>query len=208
MKTRWAYTIANRDKLTYQQEINYGLKPIDFPYNRFNKYKLLVHTDTFKISQLCNLQLPPGLMVASYMYTFHDTVPVYKDSSYIEMVTDYTTAYQTYEEMNLQNLGWINIDKFYNEPLCDSTTFTLNIKLENCKIYYKVLDVNSVLSETKSNIAGVHFSAIQKLPLGKKIEIIILGIKENAFFNARKTIVVNKRNEIFLDVTPLEEKDA
>ncbi len=213
MTARWNYTIGNRKWMNRKQEIAYGLRPVDFPYSRFKRGIVLGDTSSKKITvdykTVSGFYCGNSQEALSKMYMKNDTVPVFKDTVYSYYVNGDEAVYDLFEENEINQLGWINIDKFYDTPLCDSTTIDINTDLQSYKTYFKFLNRNSVLIET--NAKGVFSNEImsnQKLPIGEQVEVLIVGIKNKVVYSNKQVFVVKKRNNWKIKLDPHIEKQV
>ncbi len=103
-----------------------------------------------------------------------------------------------YYVFNSQKLGWINCDRFLNEPVVNLITFKIDEKFSkdtNIKIVYK--SIKSIMPSYSNR----HFSYPNSL---KEQEIWIVGLKyiDNTPYLALKETVINKNQEHNLDFKP------
>ncbi len=199
-KARCAYTIANRSKLTYKQEMAYILQPIVFPSKRF--YSLASRYDSFAGCIMSN----SGAAITSKMYFVTDTFPVYKEMD-VKIVREVNKAEETlnyYEPMEINSLGWINCDKFNDAPISNRTEFMLKNteSLTMCRIYYKFKKMNSVLAEQLylKNEPKKQFTSTLRLTIGEAVEVIIVGVKKGKVFIDKKSQVVANDNKWVVDL--------
>jgi hypothetical protein len=211
-KTRWDYTRAHRDSMTYKEKMAYGLSPFKFPYERF-KASMIPKTKPCKdcvqkLQKACTYCW--GTKTVTYyepsMYFVPDTVPVYKkDTVYYANNNDaLETAIDYYEPMEITNLGWINCDRFSNIPISKSTEIQLGDmgNLSSCLVYYNFKKLNSLLAEQLyfNDKNATQCMVSTTLPIGEQVEIIILAEQDGKLVTAKKPITVAKENKIAFDL--------
>jgi hypothetical protein len=207
MKARWAYTIANRHVLTHKQEMAYGLRPIEFPFHRY-KQNIVKNTTTYFG---CHTYRNIGTLYAtSTMYMIEDTFPVYKEVITTRKVEgDKKNKLDYYEPIETYTLGWINVDKFYNVPMCDSTMLVFNnAKMSQCKVYYKFTELNSLLAESiqfKKTDKETSYTSSINLPKNESIEIIVIGVQNGKIVQGRKKITSKKENRIAIQLQEITQ---
>jgi hypothetical protein len=194
-KARCAYTIANRNTMSYKQEMAYILKPIEFPKKRFDSFisKNVAFAGCFMNSN--------SIPITSAIYWVTDTFPIYKETK--TDITNNETKEQKiinyYEPMEINSLGWINCDRFYNVPISMNTEFQLKNgeALTMCRVYYKFKKLNSVLAEQLvfKNKTATQFKAGISLPIGEEVEVIILGVRKGKVIMDKKTTIIGNENK-------------
>ncbi len=208
MKSRWAYTIANRHRLTYHQEIRYGLQPIVFPMKRFMDNAINIDSVS-RVVRNCfgNKLVGKDYTRLSYMYLVTDTFPVYKKREKTE-VFENEDVLSYFEPVEIEQLGWINVDKFYNVATCDSTMLVFNngIMLDNYKVYYKFKNINSVLAESNYNVKKTSLIATTKLPLQEAVEVIVVGTINNKIYTGKATLQVQRKNKVAIALQQMKKE--
>ncbi len=201
MKARWTYTIAHRSTMSYEQEMRYGLQPIQFPIDRYTKN--IINSDSLKkyYSSCFAFRDLEVLYQTSKMYFTTDTFPVYKQITE-SINTSTTEALSYYEPVEINNLGWINCDRFYNVPTCDSTTFVFenNIKINSYKIYYKFKNRNSVMAENIFMPLSNNLNFFLKLPINETIEIIVFAASNNIIYTSNQVVTLQRKNKIIMQL--------
>jgi hypothetical protein len=198
MDARWAFTIANRDKLTYKQEMAYGLRPIEFPWER---YKNGIRRERFNGATCAG----GNLMTASSMYLIEDTFPVYReDKKIVASKITKEALLNYYEPIEISTLGWINCDKFNEAPICNNIELFLKseFKVNYCRVYYNFKKLNSLLAEQiefTNDIVSV-INASTKLPIGENVEVTILAISNGTVLKCKKLFKIESDNKWEFDL--------
>jgi len=140
-----------------------------------------------------------------------DTIAKRKPAQQTKTEKQKSDAYgKLYAAMEIQNLGWINCDRFYNTP--DKTT--VSIKCNNAEpisyvsIYLIFDDINSIVQthygKTEHELSNPGF---ENIPVGAKVRLVAFALKGDQMM-AYETPVVIKKNEsvsIILKETSEEE---
>ena len=105
---------------------------------------------------------------------------------------------------NLKNTGWINCDRFYNDPAPKIQFFVSDSSKTKIYLSYLVFDdIRSVMT----NYGIGYQSFFYNIPEGKKATLICLGIKNGKTVYAMKKIVAEKKSITdikFEETTPAE----
>lgn len=100
---------------------------------------------------------------------------------------------QTYKAVELMNFGWINCDRFYEDPKpkTDIQLTVNNDSLQGARFFAIFNDIKSVITEYywKGQKEGVVF---KNIPIGKVLTIIALSAKDETPFIFEKTINTEK----------------
>ncbi|NEN25699.1 hypothetical protein G3O08_19605 [Cryomorpha ignava] len=124
---------------------------------------------------------------------------------------EYETASKTYESVELMNFGWINCDRFWNDPSpnTDIQLLVNNDSLSGARMYAVFSDINSVV--TAYYWQGMQDTAsFKNVPIGKDLTIIALSAKNETPFIFETTIntATDKQVQIeFMVTTQAEIKE-
>ena len=124
-----------------------------------------------------------------------------KKSHKIEKV--YSNFYKT---MNINKLGWINCDAFYNQ-VTENFKIVYNsendLTFTNPDITFK--DINSVMNLNASKHSSL--SNDTKLPLNQKVKIISFSCKDDKFYAATQEVTITKNGKLKMTLKEVSEKD-
>lgn len=107
-----------------------------------------------------------------------DTLTQEEIEAYEKLVAEYKTASNTYKAMELLSFGWINCDRFWNDPSpkTDIQLLVNKDSISGARIYAVFNDLNSVMTEYywwgMSDTAS-----FDNIPIGKNLTIIALSAK-------------------------------
>jgi hypothetical protein len=125
-----------------------------------------------------------------------------------EEINDYEIASKNYDVMELSNFGWININRFLTKP-----GEKVNIDFKNdddsftaIRIYAAFKNINSVLTTQYWNgkKEGDYF---QNIPVGEKITILALAVKNQTPYIFEKTITTSKNQSVKLEFKKTTRSD-
>lgn len=91
-------------------------------------------------------------------------------------------ARKTYEAIELLNFGYINCDRFFNDPspLKDIELIVNDASLFGARIFAVFKDINSIISIYYWNNQEVY--SFKNIPVGKELQIIALSAKDETPF--------------------------
>lgn len=136
----------------------------------------------------------------SYLENGEDNVPK-KDIKRIDKIDK-----KIYNSMNIQKLGWINCDSFYNE-VTEKLTIIYNSenKLDFVNAFIVYENINSVMnlfSEKRTKLT----SEIN-IPINQKIKIIGFSFKNDKFYFGIKELTTTKGIPIEINFREVTEKE-
>jgi hypothetical protein len=114
----------------------------------------------------------------------------------------------TYETINVQQLGWINVDYFLNEKNISElyVQTTSNIKAASITCMFK--DIRSVMQETFFlESAGKKITSFENLPIGYRIKLIAVAVANNEPVVYTAEIKITKGQIINLDFKPTNKEE-
>lgn len=118
---------------------------------------------------------------------------------------------QTYQAVELMNFGWINCDRFYNDPSpkTDIQLIVNNDSLQGARFFAVFKDIRSVMTECyyKGRKENASF---RNIPEGKEVTIIALSAKDKTPYVFETTIntETDKKVQIeFMETTQADIKD-
>ena len=115
-----------------------------------------------------------------------------------------------YEPTEIQNLGWINCDRFYNAPnkVPVECEFDSSLISPSATIYVIFKNINSILSENiwAENRGGTIRLASQ-LPAGEPVNIIAITNQKGKLYSFKKSFIAGDGQALKLQFNPVEEKD-
>jgi hypothetical protein len=118
--------------------------------------------------------------------------------------TKVTISY--YEPVELEQLGWINCDRFYNYPDGTVPEYTLDIKGDvppMVGVYMIYKNINGVMG-TKALTGGKNtITILQQLPLNAPVEFLVYSKVKNQFVQCKITATVSKNMVIPVTFKPV-----
>jgi hypothetical protein len=133
--------------------------------------------------------------------------PVSKGKSH----TRTKASLQYYAPVEINDLGWINCDHFYDAPQGVISLYTLNIKDSipaNIGVYMIFRDINSMLQQEISTDGKNSIVINQQLPLNSKIEFLIYSKMNNKFVQCKETVTVSKNMILPVAFTPVPDNQV
>ena len=132
-----------------------------------------------------------------------------KKAEYEKQQKEIETQRKTYEAVELMNFGWINCDRFWNDP-SPKTDIVLNIAdktLTAARIYAVFKDINSILTESywKDRQDSLAF---RSLPTDKELTILALSAKDTTPYIFETTIRTKDQNQIKIEFTPTTQANV
>lgn len=121
---------------------------------------------------------------------------------------EYETASKTYESVELMNFGWINCDRFWDDPnpKTDIQLIVNNDSLTGARIYAVFKDINSIMTENywKTRTDTARF---RNIPVGKELTIIALSAKDETPYVFETTINTEIDKQVQIDFTATTQAD-
>ncbi len=111
-----------------------------------------------------------------------------------------------YEQIRVNQLGWINVDRFINEPMSDLLfTINPNDSIDVAVVYLVYKSMNSL--QTINYIAAFNpFQNKLKIALGKDIRLIVLTYKNNTYYAYESNFKTEATNTKEITFTPYTEE--
>jgi hypothetical protein len=121
------------------------------------------------------------------------------------------TEIATYEAVELMNFGWINCDRFWNDPSpkTDIQLLVNNDSLAGARIYAVFKDINSIMTE-KYWRSRKDTAAFRNIPVGKELTIIALSANNETPYVFETTINTETDKQIqieFIETTQADIKE-
>lgn len=115
---------------------------------------------------------------------------------------------KTYEAVELMNFGWINCDRFWNDPnpKTDIKLLVNDDSLSGVRIYAVFKDINSIMTENywKGRTDAATF---RNIPIGKELTIIALSVKDNTPYIFETTIKTETDQQLQTKFTATTQAD-
>lgn len=117
---------------------------------------------------------------------------------------------QTYQAVELMNFGWINCDRFYNDPSpkTDIQLIVNNDSLQGARFFAVFKDIRSVMTECYYK-GRKETASFRNIPEGKELTIIALSAKDKTlyFFETTINTETDKKVQIeFMETTQADIK--
>lgn len=123
-----------------------------------------------------------------------------KLQKYKELKKEIEYQRQTYQAVELMNFGWINCDRFYNDPSpkTDIQLIVNNDSLQGARFFAVFKDIRSVMSEYyyKGRKETVSF---RNIPEEKELTIIALSVKDKTPYIFEKIINTNTDKKVQIE---------
>jgi hypothetical protein len=140
---------------------------------------------------------------------------IYNDSLfYTERVKEIMTAEDTlmakvYEATEIRSFGWINCDRFYNNPISTlAITFNPKDSVSSANIFFVFLDIKSLLHHYYiRGQAGNYNGILKPIPVGTKMKLIVYTIKNDKVLAYSSDITTKAEEEIVPTLKEIKEKD-
>ncbi|HET6227244.1 MAG TPA: hypothetical protein VFF27_13255, partial [Bacteroidia bacterium] len=140
-----------------------------------------------------------------------DSMATRKPQKQTEQEKQRTEAYtKLYAAMEVQTLGWINCDRFYNVP--DKTT--LSVKLNNSQdityvsLYLIFDDINSIVQThygtTKTETSNPGF---ENVPVGAKARVVAFSLKGDKMLAYTAPIVIKKDDMVLISLKETSDEE-
>jgi hypothetical protein len=129
---------------------------------------------------------------------------------YREALNDTTrqTYRAIYEAVKLMNFGWINCDRFWNDPnpKTDIKLLVNNDSLSGARFYAVFKDINSIMTEYYWK-SRTDTAAFRNIPIGKELTIIALSAKDETPYVFEKTINTETDKQVQIEFMATTKAD-
>jgi hypothetical protein len=115
----------------------------------------------------------------------------------------------TYESVELMNFGWVNCDRFLNDPN-PKTNIQLIVKndsLTGARMYAIFTDINSIMS-TQYWRGMKDTASFVNIPSDKKLKIIALSAKDKTPYYFETTINTTTERKVYIDFMPTTQEEV
>ena len=134
-----------------------------------------------------------------------------KVQEYEELKKEIEYQRQTYQAVELMNFGWINCDRFYNDPSpkTDIQLIVNNDSLQGARFFAVFKDIKSVMSEYYYK-GRKETASFRNIPEGKELTIIALSAKNETpyVFETNINTKIDKQIQIeFIATTEADIKE-
>ena len=132
-----------------------------------------------------------------------------REKEYERLSKEYETASKTYESIELLNFGWINCDRFLNDPSPKTNIQLLvnNDSLSGARMYAVFSDIRSMM--TADYWRGMQDTvSFKNVPIGKKITIIALSAKNRTPYIFEKTINTEMGQRVEIEFRATTQKEV
>jgi hypothetical protein len=120
--------------------------------------------------------------------------------------TKVTVSY--YEPVELEQLGWINCDRFYNYPDGVVPEYTIDIKgtvPSEIGVYVICKNINGFMSNKISTNGQSKKTISQQLPLNSEVEFLVYSKIDKQFLQSKYTAWITKGMIIPVDLKPVPD---
>lgn len=115
---------------------------------------------------------------------------------------------KVYKAIQLNQLGWINCDRFYEIPNKTDLLFTFDDKdsIISANIYLVFKDINSVMQTSYFSFADKEFnSGFQNIPIGAKTQLIAFSIKNGKTYTYKADLILKANETIQLTLKETDQ---
>ncbi len=140
-----------------------------------------------------------------------DTLPKRKPKEKTEKEKQLAQAYtKVYAAMEIQSLGWINCDRFYNIP--DKTTLSVKFNPSDAIVFASIYlifdDINSVAQACYGAMEnGTTNPGFQDMPVGAKVRLVAFSLKDNKMFAHSSKLTIGKNETITLAMKETSDEE-
>lgn len=131
-----------------------------------------------------------------------------KKAEYEELQKQIEYQRKTYEAVELMNFGWINCDRFLNDPnpKTDIKLLVNNDSLTGARIYAVFKDINSIMTENYWK-SRTDTAAFRNIPIGKELTIIALSAKDEIPYIFETTIKTQTDKQVQIEFMATTQAD-
>jgi hypothetical protein len=129
-----------------------------------------------------------------------DTLPKRKQKEKTEKEKKVEQAYEkVYSAMEIQSLGWVNCDRFYNVP--DKTSLSVNMesrdKITFASIYLVFEEINSLMqTHYGATVNGTSNPGFENIPVGAKVKLVAFSLKDDKLLAYSSNLVIKKNETV------------
>lgn len=116
-----------------------------------------------------------------------------------------------YEPVELEQLGWINCDRFYNYPDGVVPQYTLDIKGKipsEVGVYVIYKTINGVMSNKIATNGQVKNTVRQQLPLDAEVDFLVYSKVDKQFLQSKYTARITKDMVIPVEFKPVPDEQV
>ncbi len=126
--------------------------------------------------------------------------------AYETQIQQYYMARKTYQAVELSQLGWINCDRFYNNPAPKTTLHLLvnNDSITSARAYAIFKDFNGMMT-THYSRAYPDTMSFEGLPVGQSLQVVALSAKGKTALMFEQEIQLQPYQMIKLDFKPKDQ---
>ncbi len=140
-----------------------------------------------------------------------DTIARRKPRQQTEQEKQKAQAYdKLYAAMEIQNLGWINCDRFYmvQDKTDVSVKFTNDDPIAFASIYLVFDNMNSVIqTHYGATTNGVSNPGFPNIPIGSKVRVVAFSLKDNKMMAASFEHIIKRDETITISLKETSEEE-
>jgi hypothetical protein len=131
-----------------------------------------------------------------------------KKAEYEEQQKQIEYQRKTYETVELMNFGWINCDRFWNDPnpKTDIKLPVNNDSLSGARFYAVFKDINSIMTENYWK-SRTDTAAFRNIPIGKELTIIAISAKDKTPYIFETTIKTETDKQVQIEFATTTQAD-
>jgi len=111
-----------------------------------------------------------------------------------------------YKVMELNSLGWINCDRFYN--MRDLTSLKVDFdnepSYECVKLCLIFKDINSVMNEFYFKDKGLNYVVFNNIPKGRNVRLSAISANKTETFSYSKDFILSNENVVRVKMAKIE----
>lgn len=118
-------------------------------------------------------------------------------------------ADKVYKAVEIKQFGWINCDRFYDEPNKTDVRYVFNGKdsVTSANVYLIFQNINSVMQSQYFSFAENKFnSSFQNLPVGSKVKLIAVSLKNDKTYSFRTDLQIVPNKTILIKLEESSEQ--
>lgn len=112
-----------------------------------------------------------------------------------------------YKTIELQQLGWINCDRFYDAPIQTDLHYAFNDSIKAANVYLVFKDINSVMH----NIFGfydIYDRTFSNIPVGARTKLIAVTVKNGKTYTYKSDLTIKTNEKIQLNLKETTAEDV
>lgn len=120
-----------------------------------------------------------------------------------------TTEIQTkyYNPVEIRDLGWINLDRFYKNPNNSEIEceFDSSLKVQGVAIYVVFKNLNAMQKEYVSGVNNAARKLMNQYPVGEPVKLIAFTNIDGQFYASKQDLVLKSKETVKIRFSPVDD---